>query len=195
MVGQGIIHMQGLLRLSRMIDRLLHWCAAAGAWCGVFLICVVCYDVVTRYLGVPKLFGWTSTMLQESEYWLHSFLIVLVVGYAYHRQAHVRIDLVRETLSTRTKFWLEAVGIALFLIPYAVLGAWLAWPYVVQSFLSGEISKSQTGLSHIWILKSGMIALYVLLLLAGISQLIKAVAGIRGELPDELVAETIGNQN
>lgn len=185
--------MKGLLKLSRLLDRLLEWFASAGAWCGVLLIVIVCYDVVTRYLGVPKLFGWTSTMLQESEYWMHSFLIVLVVGYAYRRQAHVRIDLFRENLSARTKYWLEATGITLFLIPYAILGAWLAWPYVMQSYLSGEISRSQTGLSHLWILKSGMIALYVLMLFAGISQLIKAVAGIRGELPEEMVAETIGS--
>lgn len=185
--------MNSLLKLSRAIDRVLQIMASVGAYCCVLLILIVCYDVVTRYLGVPKLFGWTSTMLQESEYWLHSFLIVLLVGYAYSKQVHVRIDLFRENFSTRTKYWLEAIGIVIFLIPYAALGAWLSWPYVVQSFLSGEISKSQTGLSHLWLLKSGLVVLYVLMLAAAVSQLIKAIAGIRGELPQDMVAETIGN--
>lgn len=184
--------MQGLLSLSRIIDHALRLIARIGGWLGAVLVTVVVYDVVTRYFGVPKIWGLTSTKIQESEYWLHSFLIVLVVGYAYTRQSHIRIDLVRERLPDRTKYWIEAIGISTALIPYSVLGAWLAWPYAVQSYVSDEISKSQTGLSDIWILKSGLIVLFVLMGLAGLSQLIKAVAGIAGRLPSEMRDETIG---
>jgi TRAP-type mannitol/chloroaromatic compound transport system permease small subunit len=130
-------------------------------------------------------------MLQESEYWLHSFLIVLVVGYAYTKQSHVRIDLIRESLSERAKHLIEITGILLALIPYSFLGAWLSWPYVVRSYTSGEISKSQTGLTDLWILKSGLIILFVLIGLAGISQLIKSIAGLAGKLPENLKPTTI----
>ena len=174
------------LGVSRVIDRLLWFMAKVGAWCAVLLVVVVTYDVFTRYLGMPKVFGLTSTMLQESEYWLHSFLIVLVVGYAYTKQSHVRIDLIRENLSDRAKYNIEISGILLALIPYSFLGAWLSWPYVVRSYTSGEISKSQTGLTDLWILKSGLIILFVLIGLAGMSQLIKSVAGLAGRLPDDL---------
>ena len=88
--------MESALTVSRAIDAFLWVMAKMGAWCALLLVLVVTYDVTTRYLGVPKVFGLTSTMLQESEYWLHSFLIVLVVGYAYTKQSHVRIDLIRE---------------------------------------------------------------------------------------------------
>ena len=184
--------MQSALAVSRAIDGFLWVMAKMGAWCALLLVLVVTYDVTTRYLGVPKVFGLTSTMLQESEYWLHSFLIVLVVGYAYTKQSHVRIDLIRENLSDRTKYMIEVAGILLALIPYSFLGAWLSWPYVVRSFTSGEISKSQTGLTDLWILKSGLIILFVLIGLAGISQLIKSIAGLAGRLPDDMKATTIG---
>ena len=177
--------MNRALGLSRLIDRILWFAAKIGAWCVLLLILVVTYDVFTRYLGVPKIFGLTSTMLQESEYWLHSFLIVFVVGYAYTRGSHVRIDLLRESRSSRTKYIIEITGITLALIPYSLLGLWLSWPYVVRSFLSGEISKSQTGLTHLWVLKSGLIVLFVLIGLAGLSQLIKSIAGLTGKLPDD----------
>ena len=72
------------------------------------------------------------------------------------------------------------IGVVLFLIPYSILGVWLAWPYAVNSFNQGEISKSQIGLSNIWLLKGGLIVLFVLLFLAALSQLIKAVSGIFG---------------
>ena len=174
--------MRGLLAFSGNIDRVLRLFASIGGWLGFGLVVVVCYDVITRYLGVPKPEGLNSTMIQEFEYWLHSALIVFAIGYAYTRQSHVRIDLVRDNLSLRTKYWIEAIGISIALIPYTVLGTWLSWPYVKQSFVSGEIPKSQTGLGSLWIVKAGLLVMFILLLLAGVSQLIKAIAGLRGQL-------------
>ncbi len=178
--------MQGLLHISRLIDRLLAILASIGGWLGFVLVLVVCYDVITRYFGVPKPEGINSTMIQESEYWLHSALIVFAVGYAYTRQAHVRIDLLRENFSERTKYWVEVVGLVVALIPYGIIGIWLSWPYVVQSYVSGEISKSQTGLSNLWIVKSGLLVLFGMWALAGLSQLIKCIAGLRNQLPEDM---------
>ena len=187
--------MQGLLNISRLLDGALKVFARFGGYLGFFLVVVVCYDVITRYMGVPKPAGLNSTMIQEFEYWLHSGLIVFAIGYGYTRQAHVRIDLIREKLSERTKLWIETFGILLALIPYSLLGLWLSWPYVVQSFVSGEISKSQTGLSNLWIVKAGLIFLFGLLLVAGISQLLKCIVGLRGELPNDIKEEMLGGEH
>lgn len=184
--------MQGLLSLSRTLDRILAFFAAIGGWLGFALVLVVCYDVITRYFGVPKPEGLNSTMIQEFEYWLHSALIVFAVGYGYIRQSHVRIDLVRDRLSERTKLWIETIGISLALIPYSILGTWLSWPYVAQSYASGEISKSQTGLGSLWIVKAGLIVLFVLIFIAAVSQLIKCIAGLRGQLPEDTKQELLG---
>ncbi len=184
--------MQGLLGLSRLIDRLVAFFATIGGWLGFGLVVVVCYDVITRYFGVPKPEGINSTMIQEFEYWLHSGLIVFAIGYAYTRNAHVRIDLLRDNFSAKTKHLIEAIGISIALIPYSAIGLWLSWPFVKQSFISGEISKSQTGLSNLWIVKAGLLALFILLLLAAISQLIKSIAGYRGALSADEEAKLLG---
>ncbi|HSM40054.1 MAG TPA: TRAP transporter small permease subunit [Afifellaceae bacterium] len=184
--------MQSLLGVSAAIDRVLTIIGRIGAWAGIMLVAVVCYDVVTRYFGVPKPFGLNSTQIQESEYWLHAYLFALVIGYAYIRQAHVRIDLIRDRVSLKSKFLIEMLGCIFFCIPYAVLATYLSWGYFLQSYDSGEASKSVIGLTHIWLLKISMPIMFALLGLAGISILIKAIAGFRGELPDEMVAETIG---
>ena len=181
-----------MLGIARGLDWFLRTCAMIGAWMGFALVVVVCYDVITRYFGVPKLGGWNSTMIQEFEYWLHSGLLALAIGYGYTKQAHVRIDLLRERFSRRTKLWIETIGITLTLIPYAALGVWMSWPYVQQSYITGEISKSQTGLGSIWIVKAGLIALFLLLLIAGISQLLKCIAALRGEFPEERDTEILG---
>lgn len=187
--------MNALLSISAVIDRILSVIARVGAWCGFLMIIVVLYDVTSRYLGVPKVFGLNSTKVQESEYWLHTILFTLVIGYAYTRQAHVRIDLLRDRFPTRLKYTVEIVGCVLFLMTYAALGAWFSYQYTHASFLEHEVSKSTIGLSHIWILKASLPLMFVLMGLAGISQLIKSVAGFVGKLPPQQVSETLGGAN
>ncbi|MFL7013352.1 TRAP transporter small permease subunit [Enterovibrio norvegicus] len=180
--------MRFFIGFSDMIDRATRFIAMFGGWLGVMLVIAVCYDVVTRYFGVPKPAGLNSTMIQESEYWLHSFLIACSIGYAYLKDAHVRVDLFRPNFSGRTKLWIELFGLIAAVIPYSLLGLWLSWPYTVKSFLSGEISKSQNGLSDLWILKGGLVVLFVLIFFAGISKFIKIIAALRGDLPMEEVS-------
>lgn len=186
--------MQSLLGVSAAIDKMLAFFGKVGAWAGFLLIFAVCIDVVTRYFGVPKPFGWNSTQLQESEYWLHTFLFTLMIGYAYTRQAHVRIDLVRENFPIKVKYLVEMVGIAIFLFTYSLLGAWYTYKYALSSFLEHEMSKSTIGLSNIWIVKSALVLMFILMGFAAISQFIKALAGFRGVLPKEMIAETLGSE-
>jgi TRAP-type mannitol/chloroaromatic compound transport system permease small subunit len=184
--------MQGLLKLSEVIDRILGFIGRMGAWTGLMLVFVVMYDVVTRYLGVSRGFGLNATQLQESEYWLHTILFCLVIGWAYTKQAHVRIDLLRDRLGHRTRYLIEILGCLLLLIPFSLMTFYFNLNYAQASFQEHEISKSVIGLTHVWILKSFLPAMFVLLLLAATSQLIKSIAGFLGVLPEDKVAGTLG---
>ncbi len=187
--------MGSLLKISAAIDKVVAFFGRAGAWAGLLLVLVVIYDVVARYAGVPKPFGLNSTQIQESEYWLHSILFALMLGYAYQRQAHVRIDLLRERMPTRVKYLVEALGCLIFLIPYTLIATYYCYSYAYTSFLEGEVSKSVIGLSNIWILKMTMPIMFILLFLAGVSGLIRSLAGFTGNLPDQMVSATLGGDN
>jgi len=187
--------MGALLNVSRAIDRLLALVGRFGAWLSVPLLVIIVYDVVTRYFGVPKFLGFNSTQYQESEYWLHAYLFCLMMGYAYIRQAHVRIDLIRDRVALKTKFLIEMLGCAFALIPYSVIATYLSWGYFMQSYSSGEASKSVVGLSHLWLLKISMPIMFTLLGLAGISVFFKALAGFRGQLPPDMLHDTIGTDD
>jgi len=179
------------------VDRLLTFLAKIGAWLGVALVLVVCFDVVTRKLGVNKeqVFGFNSTQVQETEYWLHTFLFSLTLGWAYLRQAHVRIDLLRERLSLRSRYVIEILGCVFFLLPYAAIGLNYCAKYAYVSFLENEVSNSTIGLSHIWILKGLMPVMFFLLGLAGLAMICKSIAGLAGKLPEDMIAETIGGEH
>ena len=184
--------MGGLLKISDGIDRVLTAIAKVGMWFGLALVLVVCYDVLSRYFGVAKPFGLNSTMVQESEYWLHTFLFATFIGFTYIKQGHVRIDLVRDRLPIKVKYIIEIFGCLAFLIPYAAIATWYCYEYAHASFLEGEASKSVIGLSHIWLLKAALPLMFLLAGLAGISQLIKSLAGFMGQLPEKRIAETLG---
>ncbi len=189
--------MSALVRASIAIDRLLTLLAKTGAWLGGILVVIVVFDVVTRKMGVNKeqVFGFNSTQIQESEYWLHTFLFALVLGWAYLRQSHVRIDLIREQFGLRVKYWIEILGCIIFLLPYTIIGAYYCTLYTYSSFLEGEVSKSTIGLSYIWVVKAAIPLMFVLLGLAGLAILFKAIAGLRNELPAHMIPETIGGDH
>jgi len=184
--------MRALLRFSALLDSLLTFIAKIGSWAMVVLMIIVIYDVGSRYFGVPKPFGLNSTMVQESEYWVHTILFTLVIGYAYIKQAHVRIDLVRDRLPLKVRYVIEIFGICVFLLTYVTVALVYTGRYALVSYAEHEVSSATVGLSNLWILKSFIPVMFVLIGLAGISQLIKSVAGLLGKLPPEKIAETLG---
>ena len=132
------------------------------------LISIIIFDIITR-----RFFVLGSTKLQEMEWHLHTTLFLLVLGYAYLKDAHVRIEIVREQFSTMLKAILETLGICLFLIPYTVLVIYFGIDFVGRSFSLNEVSSALTGLSHRWIIKLFIPVGMILLFLAGLSLLIK----------------------
>lgn len=174
------------------IDRLLEFFAKVGAYAMLILMLIAVYDVLTRYFGVGKPPGVNSTMMQEAQYWAHTVIFALVIGYGYVRQAHVRIDLVTSTLKTRPRLFLEVVGNVLFLVPFSLMGTYYCYGYAFRSYINGEISASTVGLTNLWILKSMLVLMFVLLFLAAVSQTMKCVAGLRGRLSSEEVNSVLG---
>lgn len=164
-----------LVRISDGIDLLLTWVARIAAWAGVILIATTIFDVVTRRFLVLG-----STKLQEFEWHMHVVLFGFLVGYAYLKDAHVRIDLIRERLSERTQWWLELIGCLVFLLPYCALVIYFSYDFTVRSYEVGEISASATGLTHRWIIKAVIPIGFSLLGLAGIAVVLRKIVELVG---------------
>ena len=167
--------MGALAAISNFIDRLLAVIAKIAAWAGVVLIGITIFDVITR-----RFFVLGSTKLQEAEWHAHVILFTLLIGYTYIKDAHVRIDLVRERLSVRTQWWIELLGCLLFLIPYCVLVVYFSYDFTLRSYINQEISSSATGLTHRWIIKSFLPIGFTLLGLAGIAVVLRKIVELFG---------------
>lgn len=147
-----------------------------ACWLFVPLIAITVFDVTARKIvwvqiwlvvNVSRYFG--STLLQELEWHFHTALFALVLGYGYIWNSHVRVDLIRENLAFRKKAWLELLGLTLFMIPFCLVVIWFSVIYAYDSWAIHEISASQVGLSHRWIIKSVLALGLVVAAISGVA--------------------------
>lgn len=115
-------------------------------------------------------------------------VFMLGAGYGFLKNSHVRIDFISSKLSDRTRNWIDVVGILVVLFPFCAIGISLGWPFFMQAYTSGEISTNAGGLIR-WPVY-GLIPLgFALLMMQGLSELIKRIAFLTGNGPDVLNAE------
>jgi TRAP-type mannitol/chloroaromatic compound transport system permease small subunit len=169
--------------LRGFVDLVGRW----GSWLIIPLVIITVFDVTARKLVWIQIwlvdnFGriFESTLLQELEWHFHTALFALVLGYGYIWNTHVRVDLIRETLAFRKKAWLEFIGLTCFMIPYTLIVIWFAWIYAYDSWAIGEISASQVGLSHRWIIKSILVFGLVVAALSGVAVLLQVAIVLWG---------------
>ena len=167
--------MRQLFRIQEFLARIVTGVGKLSAWLSIPLMVVIIFDVVTRRFLVLG-----STKLQEGEWHLHAVLFLLCIGFTYIEDAHVRIDLLRERMSSRTKDWVELIGCIIFVIPYCLIVTYFAEDFVERSWAVGEASDSATGLPYRWAIKAFLpIGLFVLLL-SGITILLRKIIELFG---------------
>lgn len=179
--------MDGLVRLSDRLRRLVDVVGRTACWLILPMILVTVWDVVSR--KSPALRDWglalsggltNSTILQELEWHLHTALFALCLGWAYVKNAHVRVDLVLERLAPRARAWIELLGCLLFMLPYTALVVWFAVDFVWSSWVNAEASVSLIGIPYRWVIKSVLLLGLVLAFLAGLGILLRLVAHLFG---------------
>ena len=170
--------MSPLLSFSRLIDRLNEKVGQLFFWLVLITVLVSAANAVVR-----KLFNYSSNGLLEIQWYFFSAIFLFLAGYTLLRNEHVRIDVIAGRLSKRTQTWIDILGTLFFLLPMAILLAWLAWPVFVEAYDRHEVSTNAGGLI-IWPARLLVPIGFVLLALQGISELIKRVAFLRGLIPD-----------
>ena len=173
-------------RLLWISDRVGHAVAAvgkAGGWLLLPLTFVMMFDVIARKVPfLQRLVNDTelkhflsSTKLQEMEWHLHGVILLLAFGFAYVCDKHVRIGGWRDARTPKTQALIEIVGICVAMLPFCSMMLYEAIHFVQMSYVSREGSAAMTGLPYRWVIKSFMIAAYVLLIAAGLAMLIRAI--------------------
>ena len=172
--------LNALLALSRAIDALSERIGRAVYWLVLVVVLISAANASVR-----KLFNYSSNAFLEIQWYLFSVIFLFAAGYVLLHNAHVRIDIISSRLSARAQNWIDVVGIVLFLFPMAFAIMWFSWPLFLDSYTRNEVSTNAGGLT-IWPARLMVPIGFFLLILQGVSELIKRIAFLRGLIPNPL---------
>ncbi len=170
--------MRGLLAVSRVIDAVNLRIGKVLSWLIVAAVLISATNATVR-----KIFDTSSNAWLELQWVLFSVVFLLCSPWTLLANEHIRIDIVNNLLPKRVRNVIDLVGHALFLLPLTVIMIITAYPFFVRSYLIDEQSQNAGGLPQ-WPAKSLVLIGFVALFFQGISELIKRIAVMRGDIPD-----------
>ena len=170
--------MQSLLKMSRGIDVFTRWTGKRLAWLILLAVIVSAVNAIVR-----KVFDTSSNSWLELQWVLFSVVFLLCSPWTLLDNEHIRIDIVNQMLPKRVRDGIDVMGHVFFLMPLCVIMIITGGPFFMRSVEINEQSGNAGGLPQ-WPAKSLIIIGFTLLLVQGISELIKRIAVMRGLIPD-----------
>lgn len=190
--------MQYLLALSRGIDA-INWAASRVAvWLVLLSSLVSAFNAFFRYsiatiLSVIKdhpSMGWLQVVLNwygtnsngflETQWYMFAGVVLLGAGYTLKVNEHVRVDVLYGSVSERAKVWIDLVGTIVCLVPMTLILMHYTWPWFVDAWVTNEQSVNAGGLPR-WPVKLLLPLGFLLVLLQGVSEIIKCVAALTSD--------------
>lgn len=170
--------MRALLELSRVIDAFTRWMGKRLAWLILLAVIIATVNAILR-----KTLDLSSNSWLELQWVLFSMVFLLCSSWTLLDNEHIRIDIVSNMMSKRTRDTIDVIGHIFFLLPLCVVMIITGGPFFWRSYELNEQSGNAGGLPQ-WPAKSLIIIGFTLLLVQGISELIKRIAVMRGLIPD-----------
>jgi TRAP-type mannitol/chloroaromatic compound transport system permease small subunit len=170
--------LQSLLKLSNGIDAFTRWVGKRLAWLILLAVVVSALNAIVR-----KTFDTSSNSWLELQWVLFSVVFLLCSSWTLLDNEHIRIDIVNNMLPKRVRDSIDVIGHAFFLIPLTFVMIITGGPFFMRSVEINEQSGNAGGLPQ-WPAKSLIIVGFTMLLVQGISELIKRVAVMRDLIPD-----------
>ncbi|MGB9367689.1 MAG: TRAP transporter small permease subunit [Xanthobacteraceae bacterium] len=167
-----------LLGVSRVIDAINFRIGKVLAWLILAAVIVSAVNAVIR-----KLFDVSSNSWLELQWVLFGAVFLIVASWTLLDNEHIRIDIVNNMFSQRTRNIIDIVGHAFFLLPLTIVMIITSYPFVMKSVLLNEQSMNAGGLPQ-WPAKALILIGFVLLFFQAISELIKRIAVMMGLIPD-----------
>jgi TRAP-type mannitol/chloroaromatic compound transport system permease small subunit len=170
--------LQPLLKISSGIDAFTRWVGKRLAWLILVAVVVSALNAIVR-----KSFDTSSNSFLELQWVLFSIVFLLCSSWTLLDNEHIRIDIVNNLLPKRLRNGIDVIGHAFFLIPLTFVMIITGGPFFMRSVEINEQSGNAGGLPQ-WPAKSLIIIGFTMLLVQGISELIKRIAVMRGLIPD-----------
>lgn len=143
-------------------------------WSNGLLILVIILQVVLRY-G----FSHGMVILEELQWHLYGFGIMIGASYALVTDSHIRVDILQARMTSKWKNRWELFGIVFLLLPFAFVIFDQSLDFVYESFRVNESSDAPLGLPFRWIIKGVIPVSFSLLILATISRAVRILISMQ----------------
>lgn len=151
-------------KLELMLQRFIQFTGQLISWVTLGMMLLTVAVVIMRYV-----FNSANIMLQESVMYMHSALFLIGAAYTLQKDGHVRVDIFYRQYSDRQKAWVNLFGGVFLLLPCLIFIMFMSWDYVGASWSIQEKSVEGGGLAFVYLLKSLILIMPLLLLVQGIA--------------------------
>ncbi|MEH2606280.1 TRAP-type mannitol/chloroaromatic compound transport system permease small subunit [Bradyrhizobium sp. AZCC 1588] len=163
-----------MLAVIRSIDRITDFTGTVVAFLSVPLVAAVCYEVVSRYV-----FNAPTVWAYDTSYMLYGTLFMLGAAYTLYRGAHIRTDFFWESFSIRTRGTIDSISYIVFFFPGFALLMVVGLQEALTSWRIHELADLTPWRPPLWPFKSVVPITCLLLLLQGVSELLKSLHAAR----------------
>ncbi|MBI2371158.1 MAG: TRAP transporter small permease subunit [Deltaproteobacteria bacterium] len=157
-------------RLASFIDRVNTGVGKASSWLFLLLTYTLVHEVVAT-----KVFRSPTVWAFDASYMLYGTIFMLGAAYTLAVDGHVRGDLIYRHWRPRVQATIDLTLYILVFFPAMIALLIAGWSYAYYSFSIGERSLQSPFGPIIWPLKMAIPVTAFLLLVQGISQVIKCV--------------------
>ena len=187
--------MHGLLAVSSAIDSLNRAMSRIAVWLVLAASLLSAFNAVFRYSigammyltdegrafpliqGLLRWYSAHSNALLEAQWYMFAALVLLGAGYTLKVNEHVRVDLFYGWVTERTRTWIDLLGAIFCLIPMCLVLIYFTWPWFVEAWVTNEVSTNAGGLPR-WPVRLLLPIGFLLVLLQGVSEIIKCIAAL-----------------
>ncbi len=151
---------KGIDGLTRSIGNKLGW----------LVLVVMALQCLTLVLNIATV---NATALQEATLYCHSAVFLLAMGFNLYKDEHVRVDVFYRRRPIRTKAWVNALGSLVLTLPIAVFILLISLDFVETSWAIREVSVQPGGLPTVFLFKTLIPIMAVLLALQAIAECLR----------------------
>jgi len=188
--------MSTIEKISHRLDMVSEYAGRSVAWLVLSLALLTLFVAIPRYLlsnewflqlnllglnwdNIRTLYSHNVNAMSDAIQFMHAVIFMMGISYAMKSGDHVRIDIIYRNLSKRSQAWVNIVGMALLFYPTFIFIFIMSWQYVLNSWSILESSSRPGGLPSIFVLKSFLLIMPMMMILQGTALLLRNILILR----------------
>jgi TRAP-type mannitol/chloroaromatic compound transport system permease small subunit len=175
--------MKFFIKLSGLIDSLNDRFGTFASWAVILSCFISCGNALIRFS-----FSISSNAWLEIQWYLFAAAVMLGASQVLKLNEHVRVDILYGRADTRRKVYIDLFGLVVFLLPVMAFMFYSALPLFIEKLVSAEGSSNAGGLIR-WPAVLMLPLGFAMVFLQGLSETIKRIAWLRGDIEMNLVYE------